>query len=79
MICIFIAGTIDVKPVLTVKTEKDDMPCASFPEGKYLKMSPKQEDVTRGWCFTKHVLNSLNALAIISSINYSLQEQRLKM
>ena len=61
-----------VKPKLTVRTEKDDMPSTSFHERsneeRYLKMSPKQDDVTRGQCFTKLILNSLNALAIISSI-----------
>ena len=71
---LFIVGTEteDVKPELTVRTEKDDMPSTSHHEGsnegRYLKMSPKQEDVTRGQCFTKPTLNSLNALAIISSI-----------
>ena len=56
---LFIVGTEtgDVKPVLTVKTEKDDMSCTSYHEGsdelRYWKMSPKQEDVTRGWWFTK--------------------------
>ena len=51
---LFVSGTEteDVKPVLTVKTEKDDMPSTSFHEGitesRYWKMSPKQEDVTRG-------------------------------
>ena len=66
---LFVSGTEteDEKPVLTVKTEKDDMSCTSY-EGRYLKMSPKQEAVTRGRCFTKLLLNSLNALAIISSI-----------
>ena len=35
--------TKDVKPELNVKTEKDDMPSTSHHEGRYLKMSPKQE------------------------------------
>ena len=58
---LFIVGTEtgDVKPVLTVKTEKDDMSCTSYHEGRdelrYWKMSPKQEDVTRGWWFTKDI------------------------
>ena len=42
-----------------MKTEKDDMPSTSHHEGsneeRYLKMSPKQEDVTRGWWFTKDI------------------------
>ena len=52
---LFIAETEtkDVKPVLTVKTEKDDRPSISFHEGitesKWWKMSPKQEGATRGW------------------------------
>ena len=56
---LFIVGTEinDVEPELSVKIEKDDMSCTSYHEGRYLKMSPKQEAVTRGRCFTKIVFN----------------------
>ena len=56
---LFIVGTEtkDVKPELTVKIEKDDMSCTSYHEGRNLKMSPTQEAVTRGRCFTKIVFN----------------------
>ena len=58
-ILLFIAGTIDVKPVLTVKTERDDMPSTSHHEGsnegRYVEMSSKQEAVTRGLWFIKNI------------------------
>ena len=52
---LYIAGTETkgVKPVLTVKRERNDMPSTSYYEGRHLNMSLKQEAVTRGWCITK--------------------------
>ena len=58
---LFVSGTEteDVKPVLTVKTEKNDMTSTSYPErcneGRNLEMSLKQETGTRGRCFIKDI------------------------
>ena len=76
--------TEDVKPVLTVKTEQDNMTSTSYPErcneGRYLEMSSKQEAVTRGRFLTKIIFElSLCFSYFFIYYNYLLQEQRQKM
>ena len=76
--------TKDVKPMLTVKTEKDAMPSTSHHEGsnegKYMEMSPKQETGTRGWFFTKIIFEFSQCFSYyFIYYNYLLQEQTLKM
>ena len=55
LLFIAVTETKDVKPVLTVKTERDEIPFTSHHEGRWLEKSPKQETITRGWCFIKGI------------------------